>query len=375
MTHVSDQPSLPSTHIVCDCETSGLSAPFDQVLAIGAVRTDASFTIAAGRSRSFEMACRPMPHVTPSPAALLKTRVTGEDLLARPHSVYDLMHDTQQVFTSWGSAVFFGFNNLRFDEHMLRQGLYQTLHHPYLTQSSGSTRADVMVMAQAISVLAPDAVAVPVSAATGRRSFALGPLCRQNGIPLAESEAHDALADVRATARLAAALKAGAPDAFARVLALAGKAYVMRLIRRHPVLFVLRMVGGVPCVRAVTPLGAAPGNPNGVVCVDLLFDPVDYLLLHDGELAAWAQGEPSPLVTIQANAQPMVFAAGVDMLGYDRLCEAFRRSVRPEGFPSAPLRLSDLVERADRVQSDKRSGAAGTPSGRTDRRNASPSRS
>ncbi len=344
---------LPSTCVFYDVETSGLSPMFDQILQVAALKTDASLTLDPRKTRTFDMSCRPMPHIVPSPAAMLKTRVTGEDLQRRPYSLQDTMHDFEQVTTAWGSSLLFlGYNNMHFDEAFLRQGLYQSIRPPYLTQTRGSSRADVMIMMQAASVLAPDAIEIPTDPATGRRTFRLGDVCRANGVPLLEEEAHDALADVKATVRLAALLKHRAPAVFAMTLALADKRHVLRLVRHNPVLVTLRVVHGVPCVRAVVPLGPAPHNPNSIMCVDLSVDPGDYLELRSGDLQAWMRHRSSPLTTIRANAQPLVFAADEDFPGRDRLGMALGRTMERRREGASSVRLADLLERADRVQSD-----------------------
>ena len=142
-----------------------------------------------------------------------------------------------------------------------------------------------MIMAQAISALAPDRIAVP--AENDRSSVKLAPLCRANGVPFADDEAHDGLADVKATARLAGVLQAEAPQAFARVLALADKSFAMDLVRREPVLLVLHVASTGPTVRAVTPLGPAPGNPNAITCIDLASDPAEFV---NCTMISWRSG-------------------------------------------------------------------------------------
>ena len=51
---------------------------------------------------------------------------------------------------------------MEFDEHLLRQALYQTLHPPYFTNSDGNCRADALRLVRMVALFAPDILRRPV---------------------------------------------------------------------------------------------------------------------------------------------------------------------------------------------------------------------
>ena len=60
------------TFVFYDTETTGTDTSFDQVIQFGAIKTDDEMN----EIDRFEIRCRLMPHVVPSPRAMQVTRVT-----------------------------------------------------------------------------------------------------------------------------------------------------------------------------------------------------------------------------------------------------------------------------------------------------------
>jgi DNA polymerase III epsilon subunit-like protein len=235
-----DPDSLPESFIFYDVETTGLNPQFDQILQFAAIRTDRDFNIVDELEDIVDIRCNILPWVVPSPGALLKTRVMPDDLTAQSLSFYQVMDRIQNILERWqrprpplddkgntvdtphifsgGGPVFLGYNSLKFDEEFLRNALFQSLHAPYLTHSRLSSRADVLKMLQAVHVLEPGAITIPEvydeRTGTNRISFKLGDVCTANGIDLSELQAHDALADVKATIALAKLIREKAPQVF-----------------------------------------------------------------------------------------------------------------------------------------------------------------
>ena len=141
-------------------------------------------------------------------------------------------------------------------------------------------------MAHAIAALRLEALTVPL--VDGKPSFKLGPLCRANGIDLAEAAAHDALADVRATLALMKLLRERAPDLFAMLMANARKDVRAALLREEEILVLHNGFGGPA---PVTGILASPTNPSAWLVVDLTIDPETYLGLSEAELAALFTGQ------------------------------------------------------------------------------------
>ena len=61
---------------------------------------------------------------------------------------------------------------MSFDEEFLRQAFYQTLHPPYLTNTGGNARADVLDIVRPVAALRPEAI---MRAARGRWTAVIPP--------------------------------------------------------------------------------------------------------------------------------------------------------------------------------------------------------
>ena len=110
-----------------DTETTGTDTAFDQILQFGAIETDADLN----EIDRFEIRCRLLPFIVPSPGAMRVTGVTVEQLTdpSLP-SHYEMVRAIRAKLIEWSPAIFIGHNSLRFDEHLLRQAFYKTLHGP-----------------------------------------------------------------------------------------------------------------------------------------------------------------------------------------------------------------------------------------------------
>ena len=139
--------------VIYDVETTGLTKEFDQIVQFAAVRTDSTLEVIT----QFQMRCRLMPHIVPSPRAM---RVTGLHICqlldnSLP-SHYGMVTEIRRILQSWCPSLFLGFNSLSFDEEFLRQAFYQCLYDPYLTNTRGSARADVLNLCRTTATLRPD---------------------------------------------------------------------------------------------------------------------------------------------------------------------------------------------------------------------------
>jgi len=73
---------------------------------------------------------------------------------------------------AWSPALFVGYNSLQFDEHLLRQALYKSLHPPYLTNTNNNSRSDALRIVQAASLFAPDALSADIDEPTLMTQYA-----------------------------------------------------------------------------------------------------------------------------------------------------------------------------------------------------------
>src|SRR5674476_38619 len=194
------------SYIFYDTETTGKVTAFDQILQFAAIKTDAELNVVD----TFNIRCRLLPYIVPSPGALLVTGATVTAITTCPLSHFEMMRLVHAKMHRWsqGGAIFIGWNSMKFDETLLRQAYYQTLLPVYQTNTNGNGRADMMRMAQVVSACAPNCLAVPILP-DGKRVFKLGLMAAANNVAL--DNAHDALADTGATLGVAKLIRKRAP--------------------------------------------------------------------------------------------------------------------------------------------------------------------
>nr|WP_275944911.1 exonuclease domain-containing protein [Bradyrhizobium sp. dw_411] len=208
-----------------DLETSGLNKRFDQILQFAAVRADADLN----ETHRFETKSRLLPHVVPSPQALL---VTGHTLAEANNpfrqSHYSMVCEIAKMVTSWCPGTFLGYNSIRFDEEFLRQAFYQCLHPIFLTNTNGNARADVLNLMRAATTLHPSIMRAGLEP-DGRPTHRLGAMAAANGVP--SRALHDAAADVDAMLGLCRLVRAGAPELWSTFLRFSAKPAVVDFVR------------------------------------------------------------------------------------------------------------------------------------------------
>ncbi|CUH45461.1 exonuclease domain-containing protein [Ruegeria atlantica] len=313
-----------------DTETTGTDTTFDQILQFAAILTDADLN----ELERFESRCRLLPHVIPAPGALLATRVTPA-MLTDPSlpTHYEMMLRIAEKLRAWSPSIFTGYNTLSFDEPLLRQTFYQTLQPVYLTNTNGNQRADVLRLAQATAALAPNAMAVPISA-KGKPTLRLDTLAPANGF--AHENAHDALADVEATIYMARLIRDRTPAVWHALLPLVDKAEVTARLSTSEPKCLVEYHMGVPSTRAVVGCGHHPKNPTMKAVFDLRRDPAEVLNLSEEDLVEETKGPNRALRTVYANKMPAV----VDV------------ALSPDLPAANDLPMAEIVRRAAVVSAD-----------------------
>jgi len=185
------------------------------------------------------------------------------------------------MLLSWSPALFIGYNSIKFDEHLLRQAFYKSLHPPYLTNTNGNSRSDALRMVQAASVFAPDALVFPVDD-NGQRVFELERIAPLNG--LAHQNAHDALADVEATIFLCRKIMERAPDLWSTFMQFSQKATVVDHISAEDVFSLSDFYFGNHYSWPVTTIGSNPRNSSEYYVYNLAIKPQDLATATDEDL-------------------------------------------------------------------------------------------
>lgn len=285
-------------YVFFDTETTGLSPAFDQILHFAAIHADHELQVVD----SFELRSRLQPHVVPHPAAMLTNRLPIKRLLDRTLTTHAAMvSELRARLLAWSPAVFAGFNSLAFDEHMLRNALFQTLFPPYLTSGKGCGRADAYGLVQAACALSPGCLVVPQKP-DGRRDFRLASLLVANG--LATGGAHDAMSDVVGTLELCRLVKERSPAAWERFVRLSNKIAVAEMVDEEEGFVLTEFFGAEPFHRAVVCIGPIPGNTNGRFCIELDRDPEIWRLMSNEQVHAEIARKGTPLRRVRVNGAP-----------------------------------------------------------------------
>lgn len=286
-----------------DTETTGTHTAFDQILQFAAIHTDPDLN----ELERFEIRCRLLPHIVPAPGAMRVTGLRAAQLTdSSLPSHYEMMSAIRQKMLEWSPATFLGYNTIEFDEHLLRHAYYKTLHPPYLTNTSGNSRTDIMRAAQASSIYSPGSLLIPTG--TGQKpSFRLDGLAPANGF--AHENAHDALADVEATIFIARLISERCPDVWSSFMRFSTKASVVDFVSNEQIFCLTDFYFGKPYSWLVTPLGANPNDTSALYVFDLGIDPDSLASLSDTKLSVRLAGSPKPVRKIRSNAAPMIFSA------------------------------------------------------------------
>lgn len=283
-----------------DAGTTGTNTEFDQVIQFAAIHTDDQLQ----ELEAFEVRSRLLPGVVPSPVAMRVNGLTVHQLTdPMLPSHYTMTRQIRQKLLSWSPAVFVGYNSLYFDEHLLRQALYKTLYHPYLTNTGGNTRADAMRLVQASTVFAPDALVVPAKEGK-QRTYKLDQLAPANGFD--HEDAHDALADVRATIHLCRLVGDRAPHLWSSTIRLCRKAAVIDFVMTEPVFFFTEFFWGRCYSWVVSMVGHDDSNDNHIYVANLAVDPRALAGLSEAGLRLCVGQRPKPIRRIRANSAPIL---------------------------------------------------------------------
>ena len=314
-----------------DTETTGTNTTFDQILQFGAIRTDHELR----ELDRFEIRCQLLPYVVPSPGAMRVTGVTVEQLTdtALP-SHYEMVRTIKAKLEQWSPAVFIGHNSLRFDEPLLRQALYQTLHAPYLTNTNGNCRADSLRIIQEVNFFEPNILSVPIDVA-GHPTFKLDKLAPANGFN--HSAAHDAMGDVEATIHLCRLLTERAEGRWSNFVRFAPKAAVLDFTQTNTVFLFTDFYRDKAFSWMVTAIGLDPKNSSELFVFDLSNDPEELALLADEELVKRLTTRPKPVRGLRANACPCIF----------------RYEDAPDHLRSGMPDIDELRRRAARIEGDE----------------------
>ena len=290
-------------YVFYDTETTDVSTAFAQILQFAAIKTDDDLN----EIERFEIRCRLLPHVIPSPKALLVTGISPETLTDPSLPThYQAVREIRQKLMEWSPAIFIGYNSIAFDEELLRQALFQTLHPAYLTNTNGNQRSDAMRIAHAAHIYQPNTISVPINEKE-KQTFKLDRLAPINGFD--HSRAHDAMGDVEATIFVADLVKERANGIWQSMRRFVNKKQVVDYVMTESCFALNERYFGHMYSWLVTYCGCNPDYDSQLAVFDLNYDPDKYLSLSVEELIEVFNKSPKPIRVLIANRQPIMMPA------------------------------------------------------------------
>ena len=286
-----------------DTETTGVDTNFDQILQFGAIKTDGDMN----ELDRFEVRCRLMPHVVPSPKALQVTRITPSMLIDPAIPTYfEAIQLIHKKMSEWSPATFMGFSSVGFDDEILRREFFKSLRKPYLINTEGNSRHDALNMIKAAFAIDENVFKTELNH-KGNKSMKLESLARLNGFD--SSGAHGALFDTELTVKVMGLLKNKQPDLWHEYLKTKSKVVVENLIKQEKMFTINENFFGKNYLFLVAPL-----HPNSFMhpvykwgqVVNLSTNIEELQKLNYQDLKKEMKKSPRFYKTIKSNKAPII---------------------------------------------------------------------
>lgn len=328
---IMSQPAVAPSFLFHDYETAGLHPAFDRPVQFAAIRTDKDLNEIGEPLMWY---CQLPNDYLPSPEATLITGITPQTAQQQGLCEAEFIARIHEQFSQPNTCIL-GYNNIRFDDEVTRYTLYRNFYDAYgYSWQHGNSRWDLLDVARTFYALRPEGINWPEDE-DGKPSFKLEHLTQANGI--VHANAHDALADVRATIALAKLLRTAQPKLFDYLYGLRNKHKVKALIdviHATPLVHISGQFSAWQgCATWVAPLAWHPENANAVICVNLAMDLSPLLELSPEQLqerlytkrADLGDLLPVPVKLVHINKCPSLAKAGAlteqraDELAIDRV--------------------------------------------------------
>lgn len=356
-----------ATFLWHDYETWGVSPQKDQPSQFAAIRTDQDLNEVG---KPINIMCRISNDYLPHPQAALVTKLTPQHTLRDGMTEADFAAKVHQAMSEPNTCVV-GYNSIRFDDEVSRYMFYRNFYDPYGREwQNGNSRWDIIDLVRACYALRPEGIEWPLRE-DGSPSFKLELLTAANGID--HGQAHDALADVRATIALARLIKEKQPKLFDYAFSLRQKAQVIKQINLQQLTPLVHVSSKIPasqgCCTWILPVAQHPSNPNAIICVDLSKDPQAILnenaetlrsLLYARQ-ESFEEGQQRPgIKLIHINRSPFITTAkaltedNADRLGLnrDQCLENYKRLAEDNAWRDTLIELYNEPHEDSEVDAD-----------------------
>ena len=266
-----------------DFETWGTSPKKDKPSQFAGIRTDLDLNIIGDPLVEY---CQIPNDYLPHPEAALVTGITPQKTLQKgliEPEFFKRIHNE----ISKANTTCIGYNNVRFDDEVIRYGLYRNFYDPYAySWQNNNSRWDILDMVRACYALRPDGINWPTDA-EGKPSFRLELLTKANNIE--HGAAHDALSDVIATIELAKLIKNKQPKLYSFLFENRHKKKLEQLVDVYAMTPLVHTSGMFSpwqgCTSWVAPIGFHHKNKNSIIVYNLTQDPTPLLELSAEQIA------------------------------------------------------------------------------------------
>ena len=265
-----------------DYETFGISPRIDRISQFAGIRTDENLNILDEHM----FYCKPTHDCLPAPEACAVTGISPQLCEQKGMIEHAFVKKIHTEFSTPNTCIV-GYNSIRFDDEFTRHALYRNFIDPYAWHwKNGNTRWDILDVVRLCYALKKDASLEWVYDENGKPIFKLDQLSLANGIE--HANAHDALADVRATIAIAKIIKESQPQLFDYAFSLREKKTVERKIQLfEPMLHTSGMYPAEKsCTRLAVALAYHPEYNDRAIVFNLDQDPSLLLELEVEELKA-----------------------------------------------------------------------------------------
>ncbi|PWD86365.1 exodeoxyribonuclease I [Ignatzschineria cameli] len=251
-----------------DLETFGINPKEDRIAQFAGIRTDENFNII---EEPINIYCHPPEDYLPDPNAILITGITLEEAQEKGLSEAQFATQIAEAFSRPNSCIL-GYNNIRFDDEMIRYLFYRNFIDPYAySWQNGNSRWDLLDIVRATYTFRPEGIEWPQDE-KGNVSFKLENLSKANH--LLHEKAHDALSDVYATIGMAKLIKERQPRLFSYYFNHRRARDLQQLIdlqKLKPLLHISGMFGlERNNISMITPVLFSPQNRNELISIDLM---------------------------------------------------------------------------------------------------------
>ncbi len=258
-----------------DYETFGITPKTDRIAQFAGIRTDEQLNVLDEQM----FYCKPTNDCLPSPESCFVTGITPQLCNRKGVIEHEFIGKINHEFTTPNTCIV-GYNSIRFDDEFTRYGLYRNFFDPYAWHwKNGNTRWDILDVVRLCYALKKHTSLKWVYDENAQPIFKLDQLSLANGIE--HANAHDALADVRATIAIAKIIKDTQSQLFDYAFSLREKKIVANKIKLfEPMLHTSGMYPAqLSCTRLSVALAYHPEYSDRAIVFNLDQDPTILLTL------------------------------------------------------------------------------------------------